>query len=555
VGVDTGADSELRRSPRKRKADYDRYAFHISVKRALRTRGKHAFDKIVDEVAQMLSKGVWRPAHADETDGQIIRSSMFLKEKFSPGGDFEKLKARLVAHGNLQDRTLYDDVSSPTVQTNHILAILNILSAELRHARVFDIGGAYLNASLKKKVFMILDPFLSSVVVTLEPSYESFLDPVTKTMKVQLLKALYGCIESGKEWYEEAAKFLTLLGFVRNPLDDCVFNKGEGGEQLTVLLHVDDFLATCIDEMKLDQLEAQLLERFVEVKTQKGDSLSYVGLNISIKRTPTAVSVVVTMEKTVGDILTKSEVQGVANSPAAASLFDINEATPLLSETARKRFHRLVAMALYLTKRVRPDVMLAVSFLTTRVTCATTEDEAKLTRLLKYLNGTRELGLVLSGVMPLQVELYADASFAVHPDRKSHSADLLLLGGGFVAARSYKQKIVTRSSAEAEFVCCSDSVSVGLGLRNFLIQQGHEIPPVVLYQDNTSSAFLAAKGKPASDRTRHVDIRYFFVFDCVARGELRIEYMPTERMRADMLTKPLQGSLFAEPRDQLLNWF
>ena len=126
--------------------------------------------------------------------------------------------------------------------------------------------------------------------------------------------------------------------------------------------------------------------------------------------------------------------------------------------------------------------------------------------MLKYLNGTRERGIVLSSSVPFRVELCADASFAVHHDRKSHSADLLLLGGGLVGARSYKQKIVTRSSAEAEFVCCSDSVSVGIGLRNFLIEQGHEMLPVVLYQDNTSSIFLAEKGKPASVRTRHIDI-------------------------------------------------
>jgi hypothetical protein len=76
----------------------------------------------------------------------------------------------------------------------------------------------------------------------------------------------------------------------------------------------------------------------------------------------------------------------------------------------------------------------------------------------------------------------------------------------------------------------------------------------VLYQDNKSSILLETNGKASSGkRTRHINIRFFFVADRVASGELRIEHCPTEDMVADYFTKPLQGALFYKLRDQVMN--
>ena len=61
----------------------------------------------------MLTKKVWTPVDVKsltyEERERIIRSSMFLKDKFLASGEFEKLKARLVAGGDQQDKSLYDD--------------------------------------------------------------------------------------------------------------------------------------------------------------------------------------------------------------------------------------------------------------------------------------------------------------------------------------------------------------------------------------------------------------------------------------------------------------
>ena len=64
---------------------------------------------------------------------------------------------------------------------------------------------------------------------------------------------------------------------------------------------------------------------------------------------------------------------------------------------------------------------------------------------------------------------------------------------------------------------------------------------------------MAEKGRSTSDKTRHINIRYFFVKHYMDSNELKIEYLPTEEMVADVLTKPLQGDLFRRMRNKLLN--
>ena len=75
--------------------------------------------------------------------------------------------------------------------------------------------------------------------------------------------------------------------------------------------------------------------------------------------------------------------------------------------------------------------------------------------------------------------------------------------------------------------------------------QGYHVKDTIVYQDNQSAILLEKNGRASSGkRTRHINIRYFFVTDRVANGEVTIEYCPTKEMLADYFTKPLQGAQF-----------
>ena len=119
---------------------------------------------------------------------------------------------------------------------------------------------------------------------------------------------------------------------------------------------------------------------------------------------------------------------------------------------------------------------------------------------------------------------------------------------------STKQKVNTRSSTESELVGVDDFTSKILWTKKFLEQQGYEGNETIVYQDNMSTIKLLENGRSScGKRTRHLDIKYFFLTDLIKRKEVDLQYCPTEKMTADYMTKPLTGRKFAEFRAALMN--
>jgi hypothetical protein len=317
-----------------------------------------------------------------------------------------------------------------------------------------------------------------------------------------------------------------------------------------VCLYVDDLFITCKAESIAESLIARLVKTYKEVTVNRGPKHSYLGMTFDFGVKAGAVRI--TMEKFIADLLKYYKVTGTAATPASDLLFDIRE-SDLLPDDMKIEFHSCTAKLLYLCIRARPDIMLPTIFLTGRVRNPTADDWGKLQRVLKYLNSEPDLGVTIHPDSALNIRAYIDASFGVHPDWKGHTGSVIMMDKGSLFARSVKQKIVTKSSTECEIVGVSDGLSQVIWTRDFLLAQGHKMAPATLYQDNTSTMAMIAKGRATSERTRHVHIRYFFVKDRVDAGEIVIEHMPTKSMVADILTKPLQGELFREMRDALLN--
>ena len=176
----------------------------------------------------------------------------------------------------------------------------------------------------------------------------------------------------------------------------------------------------------------------------------------------------ITMDGYVDDLLRLYSVEGVAASPVTVSLFETPTSSEPLKPKQRQDLHSAVAKLLYLAKRVRPDILLAVSYLATRVTMATDADQVKLTHLLKYVNGSRDLGLILSFDKGMPMFNYVDVAFGVHTDGKSPPGAGTSLGKGIFDAKSTKQRLVTKSSTEAELVGTSDYASEILHKRSTL---------------------------------------------------------------------------------------
>ena len=254
------------------------------------------------------------------------------------------------------------------------------------------------------------------------------------------------------------------------------------------------------------------------------------------------------MEKYMEDMIEESPVkikkEDKAPTPAADDAFNKDE-SELLDKEMREKFHTIVAKGLYACKRARPDIHTAVANLTTRVRDPNEGDMKKLIRLLKYIKGTKKEKLTLSADNLHVMKWYVDSSFAEHPDFKSHTGATMTMGGVTPISTSCKQHLNTRSSTEAELVGVDDMSTMILWTKLFMEEQGYEVKKNILYQDNKSTILLEKNGKKSSgQRTRAINIRYFFMTDQIERGNLEVEYCPTREMIGDYMTKPLQGSLF-----------
>jgi hypothetical protein len=153
---------------------------------------------------------------------------------------------------------------------------------------------------------------------------------------------------------------------------------------------------------------------------------------------------------------------------APSNLFTVDEAAMKLPEKYKVAFHNVVAKALYVAKRARPNIAVAIAFLTTRVRSPDLQDWVKLRHLVEYLRSTINLPLVLGATSGGVLHWYVDASFAVHPNMRSHSGGALMLGLGFPISSSGKQKLNTRSSTESELVGADNMMSLIIWSRNFL---------------------------------------------------------------------------------------
>jgi hypothetical protein len=230
---------------------------------------------------------------------------------------------------------------------------------------------------------------------------------------------------------------------------------------------------------------------------------------------------------------------GTSATPAANHLFAVNPDCDELNEVNAALYHHLTAKLLYLSKRTRPDLLLAVSFRTKCIVNPDLDDWKKLGRCLLCLSSTKHLPFVLGADDTGIIRWWVDASSAVHPNMCSHTSATMSLGVGCPYSVSRMQKLNTHSSTESELVGINDTMLLILWTRNFLIGQGFHVADNVVYQENQSAMLLENNGKMSSrKRTCHLNICHFFVTNNSHKKYLRVEYCPTDDMIGDFFTKP-----------------
>ena len=318
---------------------------------------------------------------------------------------------------------------------------------------------------------------------------------------------------------------------------------------------MDDIIITSKSAIAVKDTITSIKDKYLQLKIHEGLTHNYLGMVLHF--TPTGAvhisqqGLIEKIAKTPG--LTELAAlygtsDSVPNTPAAEYLFSSSDLPGITAQAHVKLIHSVTAKILFVANRGRPDLLT----LTKKVLSPTAEDARKLLRATAYLKSTAALDHRLSYTGVPKVHTYIDASFATHPNRRSHTGVYVTLGQGGMYTKSTMHKINTTSSCESEIVALAKGMQQSLWARNFLTGQGFPSLPVQVYQDNQAAIQLIERGRPAAEQTRHIDIGYYWVTDLALRGHIAIEFCPTLAMVADFFTKPLQGALFLKLRSCIL---
>ena len=483
---------------------------------------------------------------------------MYLKEKRDG-----RIKGRGCADGRPQ--RLYTsriETSSPTASLVGLMLTCMIDAFENRDVATIDIPGAFLQTKMpddEEDVHVILDGRMAELLAKISPdTYQKYVYRRRGQAYIycKCNVAIYGTLKASLLFWKKLSASLKSRGFVINDYDWCVANKNINGKQCTIVWHVDDLKISHVDPKVVDEVIASLKAEYGQVgemTVRRGKVHDYLGMKLDFSKPK---QVVVNMEEMIDEILSDApeDMDGVATTPAADYLFKVRDSAPKLDEERAILFHRKTAQILFVAQRGRPDLRTAISFLTKRVHSPDEDDYKKLARVVKYMRKTKFLRLTIEATFLDQNHWFIDGAFAVHADMKSHTTGAYMtFGKGMLDGSSNCQRINTISSTEAEVVAVHDNMPAILWTRHFLEAQGYPLKPSKVHQDNLSSKLLELNGRGSSKRTRHMNVRYFFVGDVAARKHVTIEYCPTDEMIGDFFTKPVGGSKFRRFRNIIMN--
>lgn len=220
-------------------------------------------------------------------------------------------------------------------------------------------------------------------------------------------------------------------------------------------------------------------------------------------------------------------------------------------------YQRLIGKLMYLACGTRSDIAFVVGRLSKHNADPRKGHLRAAKRIVRYLKGTIHLELVYgqrpdgsSSTLPAPYGLvgYGDSNFAGDPeDRKSVMGYCFFLNGAVVSWSSKKQKTVSTSTTEAEYIAIGHAAREGVWIKRFINELQLEITGLSLKGDSEASLNLT-KNPESQHRTKHIDVQHHYVRELANDKELEIEWVPSAMMLADGMTKALTVDLFRKHR-------
>lgn len=498
---------------------------------------KHATDA---EYESLMKNGTWDLVPLPK-DKNIVGSRWVFKVKRNADGSIDRFKARMVAQGYSQSEGIdYEEVFSPVVKYTSLRTLLALANTNNWEVHQMDVRTAFLQGSLDTDIYMRQpDGYVSKE----KP------DHVCK-----LKKSLYGLKQAARCWNLEIDTFLKSSGFRSCDADPCVYIKSyrhEDGQVYFVILTlwVDDIMVFSNNMDMMIREKRELNTRF-DI-TDQGEVHYILGMLVQRRRDHKTLTI--SQPKYVEGILKKFGMQdckSVATPAEPGKKFEKLSESESPSDT--RLYQEIIGSLTYLATATRPDISAAVSVLSKYMSRPGVQHMQGAKRILRYLKGTVDYGLVYTGDDKDVLSGYSDADWAGDVDtRRSTSGFVFQVHNNTVSWCSKRQNTVAKSSTEAEYVALSLATQEAIWMRRFLKNIGVEQKSSsIIFEDNRGAIELS-KNPKFHNRTKHIDVSYHFIREQVTMNTISVKYCPTQEMLADVMTKGLTKFTFEKFRNML----
>ena len=473
-----------------------------------------------------------------------------------------KWKARLNVHGGQQEKGVnYEETYSPVAMWTSIRTLLVLSILNNWHTRQVDFVLAFPQAPIEYELFMKLPPGIKIQGVN------------NKTHCLQLLRNLYGQKQAGRVWNRYLVEGLLNVGFKQSKVDECVFYKGK----VIFFVYVDDGCFIGPDKAVIDQAIKDLKNPNVAKNgydiEDRGDLSDYLGINFTrldgnkLKMTqPQLIDQVI--EQVQGSSTSKLTTK---NTPALSSRLLHRDIT---APPCNGSFHyrSVIGKLNYLEKGSRPDITYATHAAARFCSDPRVSHEAAVSHITRYLQATRDEGIILDPDAKRELEVYADVDFVgnynkatAHVDpstAKSRSGYIITFCGCPIVWTSKLQTCVALSSCESEYYALSQALREAIPIMDLLEEirengLAKEFIPAKVYckafEDNSGALEMATVHK-IRPRTKHINNVYHHFREHVRSGRISIFAIPTKEQFADIFTKPLDSNTFLYLRKKYLKW-
>jgi hypothetical protein len=323
------------------------------------------------------------------------------------------------------------------------------------------------------------------------------------------------------------------LGLKPSAADPCLYVQKTGETIMLIAIYVDDLVIATnnVENMKM------VKEALQSVFKMKDLGPIHYCLGIEIKQDLEANTITMSQKKYSEEILKRF---GMEDCKSLSCPLDANEKLKKAEseEDSEFPYQNLVGSLMYLAVSTRPDIAYAVSALSQFNSKPGIEHWNAAKRVLRYIRGTTDYTLTYRSTgMPIRG--YVDADWAnCTDDRRSYTGYAFILANAAVSWEAKKQRTVALSSTEAEYMALCEGTKEAIYLRNILEEIGINKAPMTLFNDNQGAQQLV-KNAIHHSRSKHIDVRYFFIKEAYEDNVIEPKYLNTERMPADVLTKPL----------------